>query len=157
MNTELDRRIALLKHIAPHQSPPEREKMWDEILQMLLSSWSRYPQYNYNFSLAFDLLVPELSAAQRARIPNEIWETRLTPGNHYRLSWKYLPEDLFSLAWDRLKGIREDDIPSLIEHFVCYAPDNMISIIEPEVEKLYNNSYSTDRLQCIIAMLFRRN
>lgn len=157
MNRELNHRIVLLKHIAPHQSVPEREKMWDDILQILLSWWSRYPQYNYNFSLAFDALVPELSDAQRNRIPREIWETRLTPENHHRLPWKYLPKDLFSLAWDRLKGIREETIPTLIEDFVRYAPDHMISIIEPDVEKLSDNSYSSDCLPRIKAMLIRRN
>jgi hypothetical protein len=157
MNTEFDHRVALLKHIAPHQSATEREKMWDEILQTLLSWWGRHPQYPYGFSLAFDALIPELSDAQRARIPREIWETRLTQEHHYRLPWKYLPQDLFNVAWKSLQGIREDDVPSLIEHFVRYAPDHIIPMIEPEVEKLSGNRYSGDRLPRLKTMLIRRN
>ena len=131
--------------------------MWGHILNRLLPLWRETKWGIPNFYDTLGDLVPELTNMQRASVRQEIWEYWLIPEHHYSVPWKFLPEELFSVAWHKLENIREDDIGRFVEHIVPYIPYEMLPSIEIKLETLVRNTYAQQRLPRIKAALIHRN
>ena len=154
---DLDDQVSILKRIAPFQQSPEREEMWGHILNQLLPLWRESKWGIPSFYYTLGDLMPELTNIQRASIGRQIWEYWLIPDHHYSVPWKFLPEELFSVAWQKLENIREEGIGRFVEHIVPYIPDEMLPIIENKLSALAETVYSQDSLPRIKATLIRRN